>query len=256
MSNHPLKIFQYEEGRPFRIIDRGGEPWFVLIDVCRELDLTNPSQSAASLDDDERDTISNSEGIADRRVQSLVIVSESGLYSLIFKSRKAGARRFKKWVTAEVLPSIRRTGGYRVGGTTPAFIRRYNENWDRVSPGHFSILSELAIRLWGRFEQLGHLLADKAANGTENRPDISVGRLFSSWLTANHPTVCDNYSMYPHLTKDGEFEARQYPNSMLPLYLDFVDTVWILHHAERYLKTRDPAALAYLPLLLPKPKAA
>jgi prophage antirepressor-like protein len=249
---YALKVFEAESRRPFRIIDRNGEPWFVLADVCAELGLANPSDAASGLDPDERDTIANTEGIASKRVQTLVIVSESGLYSLIFKSRKAEAKRFKKWVTSEVLPSIRRTGTFR--GGTPAFIRRYNANWDRVEKNHFSVINELAVRLWGRFEQLGHILADNAADGTENRPDVSVGRLFSGWLKTNHEDVCEEYSYYQHWTPEAEIPARQYPNKMLALYLEFVDNVWIPHHAERYLKTRDPAALSYLSKLLPPPQ--
>jgi hypothetical protein len=181
------------------------------------------------------------------------IINESGLYSLILTSRKADAKRFKKWVTSEVLPAIRRTGHY--GGGTPAFIRRYNANWDRVDNGHFSVISELAVRLWGRFEQLGHILADKAADGTENRPDVSVGRLFSAWLTSHHAAVSEEFSYYLHWTPEAEIPARQYPLSMLPLYLEFVDSVWIPEHAERYLSSRDPAALPYLARLLPSPTA-
>jgi prophage antirepressor-like protein len=246
---YALKVFEYEEKRPFRIIDRDGEPWFVLTDVCRELAISNPRDAASRLDDDERDGV----GIADAmgRKQKQTIINESGLYSLILRSRVPGARRFKKWVTAEVLPSIRKSGRY--GRGTPAFISRYNHNWDRVSTGHFSVISELTIRLWGRLEQLGHVMADKAANGMELRPDVSVGRLFSVWLSDNHPRVCDDYLMYSHWTPDGEFDARQYPHAMLPLYLEFVDTIWIPHHAERYFKKRDPAALPYIAHLLPAP---
>jgi len=180
-----------------------------------------------------------------------IIINESGLYSIILRSDKPEARRFKKWVTSEVLPSIRRTGAY---GRIPRFIRRYNENWDRVEDGHFSIISELAIRLWGRLEQIGHVMADVAADGAELRPDVSVGRLFSQWLKATHPEVCDNYGMYIHKTAQAEFEARQYPYDMLPLYIEFVDTVWVPKHSERYFKTRDPAALPHLPKLLPQPR--
>jgi prophage antirepressor-like protein len=131
---YALKVFEYEEKRPFRIIDRDGEPWFVLADVCRECGIANPRDAATRLDDDEKDAV----GIADTigREQRQTIISESGLYSLILSSRVPGARRFKKWVTADVLPSIRRTGGY--GRKTPSFIRRFNQNWDRISPGHFS----------------------------------------------------------------------------------------------------------------------
>jgi prophage antirepressor-like protein len=72
-----------------------------------------------------------------------VVINESGLYNLILSSRKPEAKRFKKWVTSEVLPSIRKTGSYN--GRVPAFIRRYNENWDRVEAGYFLVISELVI---------------------------------------------------------------------------------------------------------------
>lgn len=248
---YALKVFEYEDRRPFRIIDRNGEPWFVLADVCAELEIANSRDAASRLDDDEKDVVT-----ADTLggAQKMTIINESGLYSLILTSRKPEAKRFKKWVTSDVLPSIRRTGRFG-GGGTPAFIRRYNANWDRIDNGHFSVISELAVRLWGRFEQLGHILADKAADGTENRPDVSVGRLFSSWLKAKHPDVCEEFTYYQHWTPDAEVPARQYPLKMLPLYLEFVDEVWIPKHAERYLSTRDPAALPYLSRLLPAPTA-
>jgi hypothetical protein len=78
---------------------------------------------------------------------------------------------------------------------------------------------------WGRLEQVGHVMADVAADGAELRPDVSVGRLFSQWLKATHHEVCDNYSKYMHKTAQAVVEARQYPYDMLPLYIEFVDTV-------------------------------
>ena len=101
------------EGRPVRVVDRNGEPWWVAVDVCDSLGLTNPSVALQGLDDDERDTLSNTEGItADRRAQAISVINESGLYSLILRSRKPEAKRFKRWVTHEVLPAIRKTGTY------------------------------------------------------------------------------------------------------------------------------------------------
>lgn len=245
---YALEVFEYEDDRPFRITDINGEPWFVLTDVCRELDIGNPSQAAKSLDDDEKGIIT---GDTLGGAQKMTVISESGLYSLILRSRKPEAKRFKKWVTKEVLPSIRKTGGY--GRNTPAFIRRYNQNWDRCALGHFSVINELVVRLWGRFEHLGHIMADVAQDGRELRPDISVGRGFSKWLTENHPTVADNYTYYPHWTPAGEFDARQYPDGMLALFREYVDTVWIPNDAQRYFNTRDPAALPHIGHLLPAP---
>lgn len=245
---HALQVFEYEDQRPFRIIDINGEPWFVLADVCRELEVGNPSQAASTLDDDEKGIIT---GDTLGGAQKMVIVNESGLYSLILRSRKPAAKRFKKWVTKEVLPSIRKTGGY--GRNTPAFIRRYNQNWDRCALGHFSVINEIVVRLWGRFEHLGHILADVAQDGREIRPDISVGKGFSKWLKDNHPTVADNYTYYLHWTPAGEFQARQYPDAMLPLFREYLDRVWIPNDAERYFNTRDPAALPHIGHLLPAP---
>lgn len=109
--------FRFEDN-PVRVVHRDGAPWFVLADVCRILDLSNPSKAAASLDDDERHTLTNGEGIAAPQVQQVTVISESGLWSLILRSRKAEAKRFKKWVTAKVLPAIRQTGQY--GSPAPA----------------------------------------------------------------------------------------------------------------------------------------
>lgn len=104
------------EGQPVRIIDRDGNPWFVLADVCRVLEHSNSREVASRLDDDEKDTVSNADGgiINDLGTVGAMptIVNESGLYSLILTSRKPAAKRFKKWVTSEVIPSIRKTGGY------------------------------------------------------------------------------------------------------------------------------------------------
>jgi hypothetical protein len=92
---------------------------------------------------------------------------------------------------------------------------------------------------------VGHMMADRASDGKEIRPDVSVGRLFSDWLKERRPTISGEYTFYLHKTPEWEGEARQYPISILPLYIEFIDTVWIPEHSERYLKTRDPAALPF-----------
>jgi prophage antirepressor-like protein len=252
---YALKVFEYQNHEKFRIIDQDGEPWFVLADVCRELGIRNPSDAAGRLDADEKMTLVLTEGQTGVRggPRQMTVINESGLYSVILRSDKPDAKRFKKWITSEVLPTIRRTGSYRGLGRVPAFIRRYNENWDRVDAGHFSVINELVTRLWGRLELVGHVMADRAPDGKELRPDVSVGRLFSAWLGDNHPTVSADFSYYLHKTPETEIEARQYPLSLLPLFIEFVDTVWIPEHSEDYMRTRDPAALPYLPKLLPPP---
>lgn len=106
------------DNHAFRVTDRDGQPWFALADVCAVLEIANVGGAGARLDDDERDSIRNTNANQGPGNPSIVIINESGLYKLILRSRKASAKRFSKWVTSEVLPSIRRTGGY--GAPAPA----------------------------------------------------------------------------------------------------------------------------------------
>jgi hypothetical protein len=95
------------EGNQLRTMTRDGEPWFVATDVCDALGLDRTQ--IRRLDDDERGVCSiHTLG----GTQKMIVVNESGLYSLIMGSRKPEAKKFKKWVTSEVLPSIRKTGSY------------------------------------------------------------------------------------------------------------------------------------------------
>lgn len=93
-----------------RIVLRGGEPWFVASDVCAALGYVNTSKAVADhLDGDER---SHEQLDRSRMGSKAVVINESGLYALVLRSRKPQARKFAKWVTSEVLPSIRKTGRY------------------------------------------------------------------------------------------------------------------------------------------------
>jgi anti-repressor protein len=110
-----------------------GSPWFYAADVCRALAIGNPSQALVRLDADD---LSSTEGIdAMRRKQTYKVVNESGLYDLVFQSRTAEAKKFKRWVTKEVLPQIRKTGGFGRPTGIPAFVRRFNDNWIGLSQG-------------------------------------------------------------------------------------------------------------------------
>lgn len=245
-----MNIFEDHDHDEFRVIDRDGEPWFVLNEVCKKLGIANPSDAARRLDFDEKSAL----GITDPhgRTQQTTIINESGLYSLILTSRKPEAKRFKKWITSEVLPSIRKTGSY--GGKVPAFIQRANENWSRVDKGYFSVINELAVLVWGRLEREGHIMADNAPDGRQIRPDVSVGGRFAKWLDSEHPTVCTNHKRYHHTTPEAEVEARQYPNSMLPLFREYVEEIWWPEHFPEYIRLRDPAAMQYIDKLLPPAK--
>lgn len=109
-----LHIFNYN-GNKVRTIQKDGEPWWVLKDVCEVLGLSSPHKVFDRLDEDEkgRNQIPTLGG-----EQEMTVVNESGLYNVILRSDKPEARPFRKWVTSEVLPSIRKTGGYQVPKTT------------------------------------------------------------------------------------------------------------------------------------------
>lgn len=115
------------EGQIFRSVMIDGEPWFVAADVCCALGIANSPDAINRLDDDERQTISPrilKVGDSDFQdghggARRMLVVSESGLYALVFTSRKPSARRFRKWVTSEVLPALRRQGHYTAPGRAP-----------------------------------------------------------------------------------------------------------------------------------------
>lgn len=108
-----IQLYQYE-GRQVRTVQKDGETWFVARDVCDILEVDNASQALSRIDEDDRGIILN-DTLSGK--QSVSIVNESGLYSLILGSRKPEARQFKRWVTSEVLPSIRKTGSYSLPQT-------------------------------------------------------------------------------------------------------------------------------------------
>ncbi|MGQ0738374.1 MAG: BRO-N domain-containing protein [Bacteroidota bacterium] len=89
------------------------EPWFLAIDVCEILGLSNPTESLKALDKDEKLT---SEILRSGQLRKMNFINESGLYNLIFRSNKPEAKKFRKWVTNEVLPAIRKTGSYGKAG--------------------------------------------------------------------------------------------------------------------------------------------
>ena len=111
MNENELQIFENPEFGRVRTTIIGGEPWFVAADVCRALDLGNPTRALDRLDNDERTLISIKGASNGKPVNG---VNEPGLYSLVLGSRKPEAKKFKRWITHDVIPAIRKTGGYHV----------------------------------------------------------------------------------------------------------------------------------------------
>ena len=104
-----LMIFENEAFGKVRTLNLNGEPWFVAADVCKALELGNPSMTVERLDDDEKG-ISTIDTLGGK--QRMAIINEPGLYSLVITSRKPEAKAFKRWIIHEVIPAIRKHGVY------------------------------------------------------------------------------------------------------------------------------------------------
>ncbi len=100
-----------------RVVDRDGEPWFVAADVCSALSFSRPQDALRMVDEDDKYLISFKGALSaglEVGPRGVLLVNESGVYQIIFQSNKPEAKKFKKWVTSEVLPAIRKTGSYGV----------------------------------------------------------------------------------------------------------------------------------------------
>lgn len=108
--NNEIQQFDFRGASLRTLTDEAGEPWFVLKDCMSILDLGNPTETVKMFDEDEFSTAEVIDSIGRR--QQAYIISEPGLYRLVMRSRKPEAKEFQRWVTHEVLPAIRKTGGY------------------------------------------------------------------------------------------------------------------------------------------------
>lgn len=201
-----MKIFESPEfGRIRTVSDERGEPWFCLADVCKVLGLKQ-RHVRERLDDGvvSTDTISDSLG----RTQMANFVNEDGLYDVILDSRKPSARAFRKWVTSEVLPQIRRTGGY---------IPLEEQDDEKT------ILAK-AVRILNRtLEQKDVLLRRKEELIEEQRPKVE----FADALTAGDGCILMS-EMAKLLTRNG------YPTGRTRLYR------WMREHGYIFKRSTEP----------------
>lgn len=134
----------------------------------------------------------------------------------------------------------------------PYHLRRYVANFPNVPPGHFSVLTEMTITLIAPLEIMGYTLPESLW------PDISEGRMFADWLRNEHGIDPKKMPTYRHEFEDGRkpINARAYPDDLLGAFRKHMREVWLPQRAMAYFKERDPAALAYLPKLLPPPASS
>ena len=126
MSND-LQIFKNEEFGAVRVVDQNGEPWFIAKDVAEILGYSDTAKMYRRLDKDEKSKIKSADLAFLNQTNDLVIINESGLYNAVLGSQKEEAKKFKKWITSEVIPSIRKTGGYNT--LTPFEIPKNENEW-------------------------------------------------------------------------------------------------------------------------------
>lgn len=148
-----MKVFENHKFGQVRVLLMENTPWFVLVDVCKALEIGNPSQAMTRLDEDEKMTLTLNEGHSGQRggAQMVNVVNEPGLYTLVLRSRKAEAKQFKRWITHEVLPSIRKHGVYM----TDSVLEQVMENPDTI----YSLAAQL-LEDKARCEELTRQLKD------------------------------------------------------------------------------------------------
>ena len=131
-----------------------GEIWFVAKDVCKVLSIKNHKDAVSRLDDNEKDEVGITDPIG--RTQKTLIVNESGLYSLVFMSRKPEAKKFRKWVTSEVLPSIRKTGSYSIA---KRFVKENQDLfiYEEFDNGEFEITEVLGATI--EYDENGEIIS-------------------------------------------------------------------------------------------------
>lgn len=172
-----LQVFNNAMFGNVRIILQGNEPWFVATDVCKCLDIKNPTQAMQRLDDDERSMLNIG------RQGETNIVNEYGLYSLVLSSRKAEAKEFKRWITHDVLPSLRKYGTYSmdIPRTLPDALKAYASEIEAHNKTKALLEAQKPKVLFADAVNASHtsiLVGDLAKLLRQNGLDIGQNRLF------------------------------------------------------------------------------
>jgi anti-repressor protein len=205
MTTTAVEVFQFPEtGQPLRSVQADGEANFVAADAATVLELGNVSSSLALLDDDEKGlhTVETPGG-----PQQMATVTEAGLYSLILRSRKPQAKAFKRWITHEVLPAIRKTGRYELA---PALPTSYAEALrelaatveERDAASAALAAAAPAADAWNHLASAnGDFSVADAAKILSRDPNISIGRdrlftLMDRWSWVYRPGGFDRYRVY------------------------------------------------------------
>ena len=170
-TENKMQVFNNDEFGSVRTVIKDGEPWFVAVDVCRSLDID--ATATRRLDEDEKSALrltqTSSNGTEQGR--DVIVISESGLYSLVLGSRKPEAKAFKRWITHEVIPTIRKTGGYVANDDL--FVETYFGDADESMKSAFRATLERVRRLNEEKKALNETVAVQSQQIAEMRPKVT-----------------------------------------------------------------------------------
>lgn len=195
-----LQVFNNQEFGQVRTMIIDGSPWFVAKDVCECLDINNSRQALARLDSDEKNSVILNDGTPGNPEKG--IVNEYGLYNLVLSSRKPSAKAFKRWITHEVIPAIRKHGAYMTGETleqaltSPDFLIRLatelKTEQEARKMAEAQIEADKPKVLFADSVAASHgsiLVGELAKLLNQNGIDIGQNRLFN-WLRENGYLIC------------------------------------------------------------------
>ena len=214
------ELTQVFEGKQVRIIEQDGDPWFVAKDACDILGLEQVSRALDRLDQDQRGLVKVTHPQAQGKLIEMASVTESGLYELIIRSDKPEAKRFRKWITSDVLPAIRKRGGYlspAVDFTNPDNIQVMLDAWradrDRLLAAKPAIESHAAL-----------MRSDKTMSITQCAKHFGV-----------HPKT----EVFPYLRERGYLTSKDLPSQAA---LD-ADILALVETRDRYTDAIYPQAV-------------
>ena len=255
MSN--LAVFKFSSNN-VRVVMINGEPWFIARDVLEALGSKSRSNDVKAMV--EKDLGDGYVTVVPLGTaggeQQVVALSEAALTMVVSRSRTELGKAMNRWIHTEVLPSIRKTGGYGKQQCNLIWFERLKlyKAKTKIPVGWFSIFEEMTHGLIAEFEHAGYSLPDGSI------PDISVGKHFCKYLRGlgySTEKGSDVVQAYKHFYPDGRVvDANIYRDVLLAEYRRWFQETYKPHHLPQYMKGKDPASLPTLCGMLGLPEGS
>jgi prophage antirepressor-like protein len=253
MDNAQLEVFKYNNNT-VRSVLINHKPWFVAKDICDVLDISNSRNALSNIPVLMKNTLvgkANLVGLnSSQKINQLAIVSEAGLYKLVFRSRKPKAEKFGAWLALEVLPDIRESESKKImqKKISPMLTRfKFNSQNNSVL-GYWSMLNKMTELFALPLEANGLTLPKNVL------PHISTGRMFCDYLKKHGVDPDKIVRKYTQVYLDGTFveNVNQYPDLYYPIFTNWLENIWIKKKCAKYLITKMgdnclPALLSTFP---------